>query len=398
MPSRNRSGGPPTGHAQRAALVLTLTLACAPPGGVPPAPPPAPELVAVLYASTNAAGDITWNPAPAATTTGSAPLVWAIPSAAVLLVLKTDAAITVSGGATFTSEGRQLAQATSGSITQIRRLREADEGYYVVDSTVKSPTDGVLRWYVSVEPPALWREGRVFSLDLQAVTLGGYPGPQTRVYLGFSPPSAPGAVTFAPYQAGNRTRNITWVDNSGDETGFDILVNQEIFLTPQVAGRVGPNVTQFTTGDVDLIGNSRDSWFQVCARGSFPRRCSLPTMATYLPLRRVVAACTSLSGSIDITLTPLTEDPLLYRGYAPDPATGTIPGLPVVAGGLASTLENRSILTYEVRSPDPGYVTLAPGVSTTFPPIEVEGPWTARLPASTNPLPANLVLRIGWCR
>jgi hypothetical protein len=280
----------------------------------------------------------------------------------------------------------------------MRRLREADEGFYVVDSTIKSPTDGVLRWYVTVEPPALWREGRVFPIDVSAITLGGYPGAPTRVYLGFSPPTAPSAVTFAPYQAGAVRRDISWVDNSADETGFDILVNQEIFLTPQVAGRVGANQTQFTTGDVDLIGNSRDSWYQVCARGSWPRRCSLPSQANYLPLRRVLRPCTSVSGTIDVTLTPLTEDPLLYRGFAPDPVTQTIPGLPVAAGGLAATLENRSVLAYEVRSPDPGYVTLAPGVSTTFPPIEVEGPWTARLPATTNPLPANLVLRIGYCR
>jgi hypothetical protein len=165
-----------------------------------------------------------------------------------------------------------------------------------------------------------------------------------------------------------------------------------------VLARVTPDQTQFTTGDADPIGSRQDTWFVVCARGSWPRRCSLPAQAPILRDREVVRPCASISGTVDLTLTPLTEDRLLYRGFVADPVNQAITGLPSVAGGLGSTLENRSVLPYEVRSPDPGYVTLMMGTSVPFPRIEIEGPWTARLPATTDPLPANLSLRIGYCR
>jgi hypothetical protein len=288
-----------------------------------------------------------------------------------------------------------LAQASAGSVTQIRQLREADEGFYIVDSTIKSPTDNILRWFVTFEPPARWREGRVFRLEASAVSLGTSPGMPTTIWLGFSPPSAPSGLTFS---SGGTQRDITWIDNSSDETGFDILVSNELFLGYVVLSRVGADQTQFRTGDRDPIGDRRDTWFQVCNRGSWPRRCSLPALAPTLRDRQVIRPCTSISGTFDLTLTPLTENPLLYRGFAPDPVTQTIPGLPGAAGGLASSLEDRSVLGYEVRGPDPGYVTLTMGTSLPFPGIEVEGPWTARLPATTNPLPTSLTLRIGYCR
>jgi len=383
-----------------AALAAMLTLACGPaPGGTSPSPPPAPEFVAALFGATDPTGAVMWTPVPAATIPGSTPLVLAVPTAAVVLVFKTDASLYFVAGATVTSAGRQLAQATAGSITEIRRLREADEGFYLVDSTVKSPTDGILRWFVTFEPPTYWREGRVFHLDVSAVALVGYPGPATQVWLAFSPPTAPSGVTFSAYQTGARHRDITWTDNSSDETGFDIRVSSEMFLDGYViAGRVAPDQTSFTTGDKDLVGNTRDDWYQVCARGSWPRRCSLPSLATYLPVRPEILPCTSMSSTVDITLTPLTEDPLLYRGFAPDPVTQPIAALPGAAGGLSTSLEDRSVLPFEVRGPEPGYLTLTSGGSVTYPKIEVEGPWTARLPSTTNPLPASLTLRIGYCR
>ena len=42
-------------------------------------------------------------------------------------------------------------------------------------------------------------------------------------------------------------------------------------------------------------------------------------------------------------------------------------------GGLSTSLEDRSVLPFEVRGPEPGFVTLTSGVSVTYPNIEVEG-------------------------
>ena len=102
--------------------------ACGPAPVAPHPRLPGSGFVAALFGATDPTGAVMWTPVPAATIPGSAPLVLAVPTAAV--VWSSDRCIALlRGRCDGFSAGRQLAQATAVD-HRIRRLREADEGFY----------------------------------------------------------------------------------------------------------------------------------------------------------------------------------------------------------------------------------------------------------------------------
>ena len=59
-------------------------------------------------------------------------------------------------------------------------------------------------------------------------------------------PVAPGAITFSNYSPANRTVDMTWVDNSGDETGFNIQYSIDGGDTWLVSGNTSADVNYRT--------------------------------------------------------------------------------------------------------------------------------------------------------
>lgn len=298
-----------------------------------------------------------------------------IRAASVRIVVQAEQRPWIQGNGLFPTE------AVAGTVDEIRRLRDLDEGFYRIEQMVPGPDrNPTPTWTITFAPPSFVLLTRMLLFTMHNGQSIGLP-----FRLIFVPPDAPSNLVI---QTDNISRRrVDWVDQGASSSGFEILESLSFEGPQELVGAVAATATMFESDDRLPDGSInamvRNLWWQVCSRPTSPGalpHCSLPVSA---PGRRVSPTPCSTGVLMVLTAVQSLDNPTLYRATTTNLA-------------MVIAVTNPSAFPIEVRSRHPSYSSVPANGKVAMVRI-AEGPWMVRVPSTVAPLPAVIPLTLEIC-